>query len=109
MATQVVEEPALVEVDAQQLRDLVDHDDEPDPRLESDQHRLGDEVGDEAEPQERGQHEDDADQSSVSVAEAVISAAGSPPGRPGRAPPPIRIAIVVVVLTLSGRDVPSTA
>ena len=59
---QIVEERALGEMDAQQLRDLVQHDDEPDPRLEADQHRFGDEVGDEAQPQERSQHEDGSHQ-----------------------------------------------
>ena len=57
--SQIAEEAGLGKVDAEELRDLVEHDDEPDPRLEADQDRLGDEVRDEAEPQQ-GRHEEDA-------------------------------------------------
>ena len=48
---EVTKKAALVDVDAKQLRDLVDHDHQADARLEAGEHRLGDEVGDEAEPQ----------------------------------------------------------
>jgi hypothetical protein len=39
-------------MDAEQLRDLIEDDDDPDPRLEADEHRLGDEARDEAEAQQ---------------------------------------------------------
>ena len=55
IASTFCEEAALVEVDAEQLRHLVEDDHEPDAGLEADEHRLGDEVGDEAQPQQRGQ------------------------------------------------------
>ena len=50
----VVEEVALLNVDAQELGQLVEHDDDSDPRLESDEHRIGDEVRDESQTEERG-------------------------------------------------------
>lgn len=55
---QVVEEGALLEMDAQELRELVQNDDEADAGLEADQHRLGDEVRDEAQPQDGRQKKD---------------------------------------------------
>ena len=58
-----VADPAdLVVVDAQQLRRLVEHDHEPDARLEAGEHRLRDEVGDEAEPQQAREQQDRARQ-----------------------------------------------
>ena len=48
---QVSEESGLLDVDAEQLRDLIDHDDQADTRLEPGQDGLGDEVRDEAEAQ----------------------------------------------------------
>ena len=45
----------------------------------------------------------------LSVAVARIRVAGSPSGAISPSRAPVRMAIVVVVLTLSGRDVPSTA
>ncbi len=56
----VVEKPAFVEVDAEQLGNLVEHDDQPDSRLEPDEHGLGDEIGDESQPQNGSTNEDDA-------------------------------------------------
>ena len=41
---------------------LIDDDHQADAGLEADQHRLGDEVRDEAEAQERGQQQHGADQ-----------------------------------------------
>jgi len=49
-------------MNAQQFRDLIQHDDKPDPRLESGQHRIGDEVGDKTQAQESRQHEDNTHQ-----------------------------------------------
>ena len=49
-AEQVGEEAVLGDVRAEQLGDLVEHDDEADAGLESGQDRCRDEVGDEAEP-----------------------------------------------------------
>ena len=98
---------ALGEVDAEQLRELVEHDHEPDPRLEADEHRLGDEVGDEAEPQQRGQPRGGRRPAASASPTAASSAARSPPGTTCASRVPARIAIVVVVLTLSTREVPS--
>ena len=53
----VPEEPRLVDMDAQQLRELVHDDDEADAGLEPDQDGLGDEVGHETEPQHRRDHQ----------------------------------------------------
>ena len=47
--------------------------------------------------------------STDSVAAATIRAAGSPPGAERASCEAVRMAMVVVVLTLSGRDVPSSA
>ena len=52
---QVAEKALLGEMDAEQLGHLVEDDDQADSRLESGQHRAGDEVGDKAEAQQRGQ------------------------------------------------------
>ena len=43
------------------------------------------------------------------VAKALMRDAGSPPGATWPRSTPVRMAIVVVVLTLSGREVPSAA
>jgi hypothetical protein len=59
---QIVDERALGEMDAQEFRDLVQDDDEPDSGLEADQDRFGNEIGDEAQPQERRQHQDGSHQ-----------------------------------------------
>ena len=59
---QVAEEAGLREVDAQQLRELVDDDHEADARLEAGEHRVGDEGGDESQAEERRQPEQDPDQ-----------------------------------------------
>ena len=105
---QIAEEAGLREMDAQQLRELIHHDHEADAGLEAGEHRVGDEVGDES------QAEEDASPSRTptrtdSVAAAAMSAAASPPGAARPSSAAVRIAIVVVVLTLSGRDVPSKA
>ena len=47
--------------------------------------------------------------STASVAAASASSPASPPGTARPSAEPVRMAIVVVVLTLSGRDVPSSA
>ena len=52
MRKQIVGEGAFGEMHAHQLGDLVEHDDEPYPRLEADEHRLRNEVGDKTQPQE---------------------------------------------------------
>jgi hypothetical protein len=45
-----LKERHLVDVESEQLRRLVRHDDQADAGLEPGQHRLGDELRDEAEP-----------------------------------------------------------
>jgi hypothetical protein len=57
-AGEIVEERTLVEVNAEQLWHLVEHDDEPDTGLESRQHWFRDEIRDEPEPQHRSGNED---------------------------------------------------
>ena len=58
----VAEEALLVDVDAEQLGQLVDDDDEADPRLESGQHRFRNEIGQESEPQDARSEEHRADE-----------------------------------------------
>ena len=48
----IAEEALLLEVDAEKLRQLVDHNHEAHAGLESGQHRFGDEVGQEPKPNE---------------------------------------------------------
>jgi hypothetical protein len=47
-------------MESEQLRGLVRHDDQADAGLEPGQHRLGDELRDEAEAKRRGEQQDDA-------------------------------------------------
>ena len=109
IASRSRKKPALSIVDAEDLRDLVDDDHEADARLESDQDRIGDEVRDEAEPQQGRARAIAADDDAERRGRARIRAAGSASGATSPSGAPGEIAIVVVVLTLSGRDVPSTA
>ena len=57
----VVEETGLLDVHAEQFRQLVDDDHEPDARFESDQHGFRDEIRDETQSQQPGreQHQPD--------------------------------------------------
>ena len=105
---QIVDKGALREMDAQQLRNLVQHNDDRDPRFEADQHRFRNEVGDEAQPQERSQQENGTHQESQRCRSSHKDA-GSPSGANWLSWAAARMANVVVVLTLSGRDVPTTA
>ena len=57
-----MEESPLLKMDAQEFRDLIYHDHQPDPGLETDQHGFGDEVGDEPQPEARSQHQHAPDQ-----------------------------------------------
>ena len=100
-------EPAR-DVEAEELRHLVEHDDDADARLEPDQHRLGDEVGDEAEPQDRTPRPGSPPRAASASPTARRSAAGSPAGTAPARSAPVRMASVVVVLTLSTLDVPRT-
>jgi hypothetical protein len=59
-AQDITEESRLLDVNAEQLRQLVQHDHEPDAGLEAGQHRRGDEVRDEAEAQHGSQHQEHA-------------------------------------------------
>jgi hypothetical protein len=74
---QVPEESGLLDMDAQQLRDLIDDDDQADAGFEAGQHGLGDEVGDEAEPQRSRERRNRPDQHRQR-------------GPPPRAAPPVR-------------------
>ena len=104
----VLEEPRLVDMDAQQLRELVDDDDQADAGLEPHQDGLGDEVGHETEPQHRRdqQHHAHHDGESRGGGDQL---GGTASGATATSVDPVRIAMVVVVLTLSGREVPSNA
>ena len=85
---QVLDERTPCKMNAENLGDLIQNDDDADARLEANQNRLGDEIGNEAQPQERSDTSINPT-NSVSMAEAVNSDAGSPPGttRPaGRQP-----------------------
>ena len=93
---------------AEQLRHLIEHDDDADTRFEAGQHWLRDEVGQKTDTQDGGQHEHDADQQGERGCCAHHSA-GSAPGATKARLAPVRIAIVVVVLTLSTGELPSTA
>ena len=106
---QIPEEAGLRDVNAEQLWQLVDDDDDADARFEPGEHRFGDEVGDEPEPGRGRQRENQTPTSIASVADAAISSPADPPGAAWPSAAALRIAIVVVVLTLSGRDVPSAA
>ena len=44
-------------MDAEKLRQLIDHDDQADPGLESRQHRFRDEIGQEPKPKEARNNE----------------------------------------------------
>ena len=95
-------------MDAEDLGQLIDDDHDADAGLESDQHRFGDEIGDESETQDGRQDQDRAHhqrQKRSSLQQRGRIAAGH--AMPSSVP--TRIAIVVVVVTLIGRDVPSTA
>jgi hypothetical protein len=58
----VAEESGLDDVNAKQFRNLIHHDDQTDGGFEPGQHRLGDEVGDEAETKRACQQEQDTNQ-----------------------------------------------
>jgi hypothetical protein len=61
-AQHVVEEALLGNVQAEEFRHLVEHDHQADARLETGQHRRGDEVGDETQAQHGGQQQHHAHQ-----------------------------------------------
>ena len=61
-AEEVEEEALLRDVDAQELRHLVQHDHEADARFEAGQHRRGNEVGDESQTHQPRQQQHRADQ-----------------------------------------------
>jgi hypothetical protein len=61
-AQQVLEEAVLGDVDAEELGHLVEHDHETDAGLESGEHRGGNEVGNESETGDPGEHQHRADE-----------------------------------------------
>ena len=61
-AEKVVEEALLRDVDSQELRHLVQHDHETDPRFEACQDRRGNEVGDKSQAHQPRQEQHRADQ-----------------------------------------------
>ena len=103
--------------------ELIQHDDDADTRLEADQYWFGNEIRDEAEPQQPAEDHERADKPSrnneartskpptisVNIAEALRRDDGSAPGTTSPSSVAVRTAMVVVVLTLSGRDVPISA
>ena len=58
----IVEEVFFVDMDADEFWQLVEQDDETDAGLEAGEYRSGDQVGDKAQAQYAGEHENDADQ-----------------------------------------------
>ena len=58
---QVLDERAPGKMNAENLRNLVQHDDYSDARLEANQNRLGDEISDEAQSQDGSEHEHRSD------------------------------------------------
>jgi hypothetical protein len=61
-AQYIAKEAVLLDVQAEELRQLVEHDHEPDPRLESGEHRRRNEVGNESQPQQARQQQHGADE-----------------------------------------------
>ena len=61
-AESVLEERMFRDMQAQQLRRLIQQNDEANPSLEAGQHRRGNEIGGEAKTQKPGQEEQRADQ-----------------------------------------------
>ena len=57
----------------------------------------------------RRERDEQAARLRASVAEAAISSAAPPPGATRASSAPVRMAIVVVVLTLKGRELPRNA
>ena len=108
-AEEVVEEALLGDVDAQELRHLVQHDHESDPRLEAGQHRRGNEVGDESQAHQPRQEQHRADQRGQGGRRRDKLRRVAVRHGQSRAAVPARIASVVVELTLSTRDEPSSA
>jgi hypothetical protein len=98
---------ALVEVDSQHLGDLVHDDDQPDPALKP--VRTGSEMKLATTPSRRA----DVSRSMAPTKAARVAAATSsesvPPLSTRRRAVAVRMAMVEVVVTLSGRDVPMIA
>ena len=100
--------PPLVKWTPSSFGNLVQHDDQPDAGLEADQHRFGDEVGDEPSRSTEASNRDGAYQKGQRR-RSTEESGGVAVGCDWPSSAPTRIAMVVVVLTLSGREVPSTA
>ena len=79
-----MEEAPLGDVNADQLRHLVEHDDQPDASLEAGEHGRRYEIREKSEPEDRRSDQQHAGHA-VSVAAATVSLTGSPSGPPIRA------------------------
>ena len=79
-AQHVAEEALFRDVDAEQLRHLIEHDHQADAGLEAGQDRRRNQVRDEPEAKRRSQRSSRTPVSAVSVAVAMISRPGSPSG-----------------------------
>jgi len=103
----VLEEPAFVEVNAEQLRYLGRRQSRPNARLEPCQHGVGDEF---ARIRPKGGTRDQQEPTmTASVDATIIAWAGLPSGATAAISAAVRMPIVVVVLTLSLRDDPRNA
>ena len=108
-AQNVAEKAFLGYVNAEQLRHLIEHDHQPDPGLEAGQHRHRDEVRDETEAKHRSHDEQATGQRRKRRRRGDQPRRGLRPEQPAPSWAATRIASVVVELTLSTRDVPSSA
>ena len=106
---QILQERALREMHAEQLRHLIEHDHDADAGFEARQHGLRDEIGEKTHAQHGSQHEQDADHQAPAWPRRAATSRRIAIGHHQRQLAPVRIAIVVVVVTLSTRELPSTA
>ena len=104
----IAEETLLRDMHAEQLRHLIEHDHQSDAGLEAGQDRRRDEVGDEADAKRRGRDEENAGERGERRSRSD-QLPGSPSGTTIASSVAVRIARVVVELTLRTREVPSRA
>ena len=108
-ADQALTDVALRDVDAEQLRNLIDDDHDRDAGLEAGQHRRRDEVGEEPEPQGAAASSEITPTVSASEDDHPAEPVRRPPRRRVGHRPATRIAIVDVVVTLNVSELPVTA
>jgi hypothetical protein len=102
------EEVVALDRDAEHLAELAGGDHQPHAGLEAGQHRRGDEVGQVPQAQQPGGRQDGADQQGQQ-GRGGRRLPGIAGGAGIASAPAVRIEMVEVELTLSGREVPSSA